>query len=83
MYQTKPSDILHIKNHWLAWQFDRAVMFYGRTVENRLHEKRKNGKPKYKLEEALGYSKQEALRMQLEKSRAEGRALRRQLGLIE
>lgn len=38
---------------WTAFQFDSAVSWFGRHIENKLMERDKNGDPKYKLESLL------------------------------
>ena len=34
-YGTRPSDIVGVRNAWAAFQFDVAVLVFGRWVENR------------------------------------------------
>ena len=82
-FQTRPSEVLGIRSQWLAWQFDRAIFLYGRTVENKANERDKKGKLVRTLEEALGYSYEEAMARKLAAARAKGRALRRDLGLVK
>jgi hypothetical protein len=54
-YKEKPSQVFGIRdNRWLGWQFDQAVLTWGRYVDNKLAEKDKEGKPKHKLSRLLG-----------------------------
>lgn len=38
---------------WEALQLDRAVSWFGRYVESKLHETDKRGNPRYELEDLL------------------------------
>jgi len=53
-YGLRPSQIISraFANDWVDWQFDRACLLLGRTVDNRLKEKNKDGSPKYKTLDA-------------------------------
>lgn len=54
-YKENPSRSFGIRdNRWLAWQFDRAVLTWGRYVELKLSERDKDGKPRHKLRTLLG-----------------------------
>ena len=50
-YHRSPSTILNIANHWLAYQLDEAVLFFGRFVEGKLNERDDKGKQKYTIRE--------------------------------
>lgn len=52
-YSTRPSVIVGIENDWQAYQFDSAVLLFGVFIENKLEERNKSGKPKYKLADLL------------------------------
>lgn len=52
-WNKRPSEILGVKNEWLAYQFDEAVFRYGRWVENKLAEVDKKGKPKYTIDDVI------------------------------
>ena len=41
-------------NPWLAYQFDNAVMLFGRWVESKLAERTEDNKPKHRPETLLG-----------------------------
>lgn len=38
---------------WASWQFDNAVLYVGRWIENRLQELDRKGKPRYTIEMLL------------------------------
>jgi hypothetical protein len=52
-YGRRPSEFIGFANGWLRWQFDRAVLLYGRKVDSLLSERRKNGKPRWTLQDVL------------------------------
>lgn len=58
-YHQRPSFLIGITDDWLAWEFDHAVLTYGRYVDNKLDERKvKNKKTgeterKWTLEEIL------------------------------
>ena len=39
---------------WTAWQFDNAVLTFGKWIDNKLAERDKDGKPVNTLRELLG-----------------------------
>lgn len=47
------SAILGMPDEWTALQFDAAVIYFGRRIENMLNEMDKEGKPKHKLEDLI------------------------------
>lgn len=53
-YGARPSSLLGFEpSDWTGWQFDNAVMFFGRWVEAHLEERDKQGKPVHKIENLL------------------------------
>lgn len=53
MTATRPSQILGLRNSWIAYQFDNGVVTFGRVTESKLSERDKNGKPKHRLDRLL------------------------------
>lgn len=47
------SQYLGLTDTWTAIQFDAAVSYFGRWVDNRLSEFEKDGSAKYRLEDLL------------------------------
>lgn len=41
---------------WHCWQFDQAITYFGISIENKLHETDKEGRPLYTLDQLLGLS---------------------------
>jgi len=52
-FGTRPSDLMGIQNHWLAYQFDEVVHLIGWQVESRLNATDDKGRRRYSYEEAL------------------------------
>ncbi len=52
-YATLPSNLIGVRNPWLAYTFDRLVMQYGNYVEAKLAKRSKSGKRWHTLEEIL------------------------------
>jgi hypothetical protein len=44
-----------IKPNWLAYQFDGAVMIYGRYVDNESKRVKKDGKPERSLSDIIEF----------------------------
>ena len=42
------------RDEWTCYQFDQAIVWLGRYVENKLHELDDDGKPLYTLAQLLG-----------------------------
>lgn len=58
--RTRPSELLRVTDPWVAIQLDRAVIWFGTFIENKLQEVHNVGskqepkiEPKYKLEDLL------------------------------
>lgn len=86
-FGTSPANRFGIEhNPWVAWQFDRAVFAFGRTVMNRYEERDEKGRRVRTLDEALGLPQADPMshmRRKLEQARQRGRAMRQRLGLID
>ena len=52
-YSQRPSDLWGIDHPLLAWDFDRAVSYFGSYVESRLNERDNKGKPVTSLKALL------------------------------
>lgn len=53
-YGTRPSSLLgYDATLWVAWQFDAAVLTFGRIVEGLMSERDKRGRPVHKLANLL------------------------------
>lgn len=52
-YSKPPAELVGIRNTWLAYQFNGAVIFYGRYVEGKLNERDDDGKPIHSIENIL------------------------------
>jgi len=54
-YGRRPSELvpIDVADDWTAYQFDSAVLTFGRWVENRLAERDKKGKPKHRIQDLL------------------------------
>jgi len=50
---TRPSEILGLRNTWVAYCFDRGIVSFGRYTESKLSLRDKKGKPRYRLEQLL------------------------------
>jgi|GEM_PF-3077976 len=52
-FHKTPSELLYIRNQWLAYQFDECVNYYGSWVDGKLAQRDKKGKPRHTIESIL------------------------------